>query len=115
MAKVQGEMERDYNTATVCKFNDASDCTVRLDQIEEIFSNSNDPAELAHYWTAWHDKMSEKVTPKKYEQFVKYQNEMAKANGNIFTNLKNIWKIILPLFLMVQVSVFASIRIQRYE
>ncbi len=95
MSKIQGEMERDYNTATVCKFNNATDCTVRLDQIEEIFSSSNDPAELAHYWTAWHDKMSEKVTPLKYEQFIKLQTEMAKANGNIFIEFFNT-KIIIP-------------------
>lgn len=83
MVELQGEMERDFNTGTVCKYKDPADCKVRLDQIEEIFATTQDPKELLHYFTAWHDKMSEKTPPSKYHRFVQYKTEMAKANSKI--------------------------------
>lgn len=44
---------------------------------------SKDVDELTHYFNAWHNKMSDLVTPKYYREFVTYLNEYANANGKL--------------------------------
>ena len=61
-------------------------------EIEEKLTTATDYDELEHYWTAWHDAMSKAVKPSEFTRFVQLQNEMAKANGEL-------WADSLPNFL----------------
>ncbi|CAL8095791.1 unnamed protein product [Orchesella dallaii] len=92
MTRLQSEMETAFATLGVCEYNNPSNCGLRLDpEIEEKLSTVRDPDELAHYWTAWHDAMSEAVPPLKYQQFLSYQSAMARANG--FRDMSEMWMV----------------------
>lgn len=69
-------MQSNYASTKVCSFKNPNDCSLSLEpHIQERFSNSRDPKELAHYWKEWHDKAG---TPMK-ENFAKYVELSRKA------------------------------------
>ncbi|XP_033215787.1 angiotensin-converting enzyme-like isoform X2 [Belonocnema kinseyi] len=46
-------LKKRYVELTVCRYGNCNDCNVRLPEILNIFSKSQNPSELLHYWVAW--------------------------------------------------------------
>ncbi|XP_035712522.1 angiotensin-converting enzyme [Folsomia candida] len=75
-------MSASYSTAAVCDFENRDKCDLVLDPLlENILSKEKDYDKLAHYWTAWHDTMSNAVTAQQYSGYIQLSNEISQANG----------------------------------
>uniref|UniRef100_A0A671P0S0 Angiotensin-converting enzyme n=1 Tax=Sinocyclocheilus anshuiensis TaxID=1608454 RepID=A0A671P0S0_9TELE len=69
-----------YNTATVCKIDDPTDCQTLEPGLESIMANSRDYDERLHVWEGWRVASGMKMRPL-YEKYVDLKNEAAKLNN----------------------------------
>ncbi|CAL8127099.1 unnamed protein product [Orchesella dallaii] len=90
MTDILTKMETAYSTVMICDYHDKTKCNLRLDRdIDRKLDNSKDWDELAYYWSEWHNAMGKSVPPTMYQEFINYQNEMARAND--FTDMSEMW------------------------
>ncbi|CAG7835512.1 unnamed protein product, partial [Allacma fusca] len=92
MNKLVTQMETAYSAAQVCEYGSSPpDCKLlSLDpDIIEKLRSVKDFNELAYYWNAWHDKVSELVSTKDYSRFIQLQNTFAKANN--YSDMGEFW------------------------
>uniref|UniRef100_A0A8K9X162 Angiotensin-converting enzyme n=1 Tax=Oncorhynchus mykiss TaxID=8022 RepID=A0A8K9X162_ONCMY len=121
--KVMNEMSSIYSTGTVCKREDPLDCQTLEPGLESIMANmDSDYYERLHVWEGWRVEVGKKMRPL-YEDYVDLKNEAAKLNdyedygdywrsnyetiddspynyarGQLMTDVRRIYKEILPLY-----------------
>ncbi|XDV51495.1 hypothetical protein PO909_020360 [Leuciscus waleckii] len=76
---IMSQMSTIYNTATVCKMDDPSDCQTLEPGLESIMANSRDYHERLNVWEGWRVATGMKMRPL-YEKYVDLKNEAAKLN-----------------------------------
>uniref|UniRef100_A0A8K9VA95 Angiotensin-converting enzyme n=1 Tax=Oncorhynchus mykiss TaxID=8022 RepID=A0A8K9VA95_ONCMY len=121
--KVMNEMSSIYSTGTVCKREDPLDCQTLEPGLESVMANmDSDYYERLHVWEGWRVEVGKKMRPL-YEDYVDLKNEAAKLNdyedygdywrsnyetiddspynyarGQLMTDVRRIYKEILPLY-----------------
>uniref|UniRef100_A0AAZ3SXE2 Angiotensin-converting enzyme n=1 Tax=Oncorhynchus tshawytscha TaxID=74940 RepID=A0AAZ3SXE2_ONCTS len=121
--KVMNEMSSIYSTGTVCKREDPFDCQTLEPGLESVMANmDSDYYERLHVWEGWRVEVGKKMRPL-YEDYVDLKNEAAKLNdyedygdywrsnyetiddspynyarGQLMTDVRRIYKEILPLY-----------------
>uniref|UniRef100_A0A8C1ZDQ6 Angiotensin-converting enzyme n=1 Tax=Cyprinus carpio TaxID=7962 RepID=A0A8C1ZDQ6_CYPCA len=80
LRNIMSEMSTIYNTATVCKIDDPTDCQTLEPGLESIMANSRDYDERLHAWEGWRVASGMKMRPL-YEKYVDLKNEAAKLNN----------------------------------
>lgn len=76
------DMSASYATAKVCDYEDREKCDYLLEpDLEAILKDNKDYDQLAYYWTAWHDTMSNAVPAELYREYMDVANQLAQANG----------------------------------
>ncbi|BES96670.1 Angiotensin-converting enzyme [Nesidiocoris tenuis] len=70
-----------YSKATVCDFNNKTNCELRLEpDLTEAFAKLRDPEALKHYWSAWRDASGKKCR-QLYLRYIELKKAEAKANS----------------------------------
>uniref|UniRef100_A0A674BAG0 Angiotensin-converting enzyme n=1 Tax=Salmo trutta TaxID=8032 RepID=A0A674BAG0_SALTR len=121
--KVMNKMSSIYSTGTVCKREDPFDCQTLEPGLESVMANmDSDYYERLHVWEGWRVEVGKKMRPL-YEDYVDLKNEAAKLNGyedygdywrsnyetiddspynyargQLMTDVRRIYKEILPLY-----------------
>uniref|UniRef100_A0A8C7HPT2 Angiotensin-converting enzyme n=1 Tax=Oncorhynchus kisutch TaxID=8019 RepID=A0A8C7HPT2_ONCKI len=121
--KVMNEMSSIYSTGTVCKREDPFNCQTLEPGLESVMANmDSDYYERLHVWEGWRVEVGKKMRPL-YEDYVDLKNEAAKLNdyedygdywrsnyetiddspynyarGQLMTDVRRIYKEILPLY-----------------
>ncbi|XP_056324387.1 angiotensin-converting enzyme 2 isoform X1 [Danio aesculapii] len=80
LRNIMSEMSTIYNTATVCKIDDPTDCQTLEPGLESIMAESRDYDERLHVWEGWRVATGMKMRPL-YEKYVNLKNEAAKLNN----------------------------------
>ncbi|KAI7795118.1 angiotensin-converting enzyme 2 [Triplophysa rosa] len=80
LRRVLSDMSTIYNTATVCKNDDPSDCQTLEPGLESIMANSRDYYERLHVWEGWRVATGKRMRPL-YEDYVDLENEAARLNN----------------------------------
>ncbi|XP_063964363.1 angiotensin-converting enzyme 2-like [Lytechinus pictus] len=88
--KVQGQMQRNYASARVCRPNNLSDC-LRFDPgLKDIMADSTDWDERLWAWKGFRDEVGLPNKPL-FARYVDLANEGSRANGNeIIIQINNI-------------------------
>ncbi|KAF4107393.1 angiotensin-converting enzyme 2 [Onychostoma macrolepis] len=80
LRSIMSDMSTIYNTATVCKIDDPTDCQTLEPGLESIMANSRDYDGRLHVWEGWRVAAGMKMRPL-YEKYVDLKNEAAKLNN----------------------------------
>ncbi|KAL1265889.1 hypothetical protein QQF64_003916 [Cirrhinus molitorella] len=80
LSNILSEMSTIYNTATVCKIDNPTDCQTLEPGLESIMATSRDYYERLHAWEGWRVSAGMKMRPL-YERYVDLKNEAAKLNN----------------------------------
>ncbi|RXN26547.1 angiotensin-converting enzyme 2 [Labeo rohita] len=96
LGNIMSEMSTIYNTATVCKIDNPTDCQTLEPGLESIMANSRDYYERLHAWEGWRVAAGMKMRPL-YERYVDLKNEAAKLNSDMWGRFwTNLYPLMIP-------------------